>query len=80
MWYNDGFFWGMHWFWWIIWIFFIIWIFAIPYNIPGQRIEKENPLDILMKKYAAGEISTQEYEERRKILERDAGTGKRKKG
>lgn len=65
----DGHFWGMHWIWWILWLIIIFWIFATPWDIPGQRNRKESPIDILKKRYAAGEISTEEYEERKRILE-----------
>lgn len=65
----DGHFGGMHLIWWILWLIFIFWIFAIPYDIPGQRKKKETPLDILKKRYAAGEINKTEYEEMKKILE-----------
>lgn len=59
----------MHWFWWILWVIMLIWIFAIPADIPGQRKKKDSPLDILKKRYASGEIDTNEYEERKGILE-----------
>jgi putative membrane protein len=65
----DGHFGGMHLIWWILWLIFIFWIFAIPYDIPGQRKKKETPLDILKKRYAAGEINKNEYEEMKKTLE-----------
>lgn len=60
---------GMHFIWWILWILFFIWIFATPYNIPGQRMKKDTPLDLLKKRFASGEIKTQEYEDKKKILE-----------
>jgi putative membrane protein len=59
----------MHLIWWILWLIFIFWIFAIPYDIPGQRKKKDSPLDILKKRYAAGEINKNEYEEMKKTLE-----------
>ncbi len=65
----DGHFGGMHLIWWILWLIFIFWIFAIPYDIPGQRKKKDSPLDILKKRYAAGEINKNEYEEMKKTLE-----------
>ena len=72
MWHTyDGHFWGMHLMWWFIWLIFLFWIFAIPYDIPGQRKMRDSPLDILKKRYANGEINTQEYEERKKVLESD---------
>lgn len=64
----DGHFGGMHLIWWIIWIIFLIWIFATPWDVPGQRTKKETPLDILKKRYAAGEIDSEEFEERKKAL------------
>lgn len=75
MWHMDhGHFWGMHWLWWILWVILLVWIFATPWNIPGQKKKKDTPLDILQKRYAAGEINTDEYEERKKVLERDSSS------
>lgn len=53
-----------------MWIFLLIWIFAVPYNIPGQRHQKEDALDILKKRFASGEINQKEYEERKAIIEK----------
>ena len=69
--YNNGSFWGMHLVWWFFWMIMLFWIFAIPYDIPGQRKKKDTPLDILQKRFAAGEITTEEYQEKKKILEND---------
>ena len=60
---------GMHLLWWILWIVVIFWIFASPYNIPGQRSKKETPLDILKKRFAKGEINSEEYQEKKMLLE-----------
>jgi putative membrane protein len=68
MFYEGYHFWGMHLFWWIIWVIILFWIFAIPNDIPGQRQKKESNLDILKRKYASGEFSTQEYLERKENL------------
>jgi putative membrane protein len=62
---------GMHLIWWIVWIFLLFWIFALPYNIPGQRMRKDSPLDILQRRFAIGEITNEEYQEKKKILEND---------
>lgn len=70
MFYNN--FWGMNFIWWIIWMGMIFWIFAMPYDIPGQRKRKDSPLDILQKRFAAGEINTLEYQEKKKLLETSA--------
>ena len=68
--YNNSY-WGMNMIWWVIWIIMIFWIFATPYNIPGQRMKNDSPLDILRKRFAAGEINNDEYQEKKKILEAD---------
>ncbi len=67
--YNGYNFGGMHFIWWFVWVMLLFWIFASPYNIPGQRSKKDSPLDILKKRYASGSISTEEYNERKTILE-----------
>jgi putative membrane protein len=71
MFYDGYHFWGMHVIWWFIWLGLIFWIFATPYDIPGQRSRKDSPLDILQKRFASGEITNDEYQEKRKILEND---------
>jgi putative membrane protein len=60
--------------WWVLWIILIFWIFATPYNIPGQRKKNDSPLDILRKRFASGEITNDEYQEKKKILEHDMPT------
>ncbi|WP_354003293.1 SHOCT domain-containing protein [Mucilaginibacter aquariorum] len=52
-----------------LWCVMLIWIFATPYDLPGQRKKKDSPLDILKKRFASGEITKEEYHERKKILE-----------
>jgi len=63
-----GNFWGMDLIWWFVWMILLFWIFATPYDIPGQRKRKDNPLDILKKRFATGEITKEEYQERKNIL------------
>jgi putative membrane protein len=66
----DGYhFWGMHFIWWIFWIIMLVWIFMTPWDIPGQRSKKETPLDILKKRFANGEITKEEYTEKKKFLD-----------
>ncbi|MDI1304155.1 MAG: SHOCT domain-containing protein [bacterium] len=62
-------FWGMHMFWWVFWIIILIWIFATPYDLPGQRSKTETALEILKKRFVKGEITKEEYEEKKKLLE-----------
>ena len=72
MWNHNGYhFWGMHWLWWIFWIIIIILVFSGAGSRFKEKSEKEGPLDILKRRYANGEISTEEYEERKKNLEKD---------
>jgi putative membrane protein len=67
----DGHFGGMHLIWWIIWIIVIVWIFFIPADIPYQKTKQESPLDILKKRFAKGEISQEQYEKSKDILNSD---------
>jgi putative membrane protein len=69
--FYDGHFGGMHIVWWIIWIFLLMWIFFMPYDIPYRRKRKEDPLNILKKRFAKGKITKEEYEESKKILKSD---------
>jgi putative membrane protein len=66
--YEGYHFYGMHLFWWFIWVVLLFWIFALPYNIPGQRSKKETPLDLLNKRLASGQISNEEYLEKKQLL------------
>lgn len=71
--------WGMGWFGGILMVFFWVVIIVgivlvVRYLISGQRegsgvTRDRDPLDILKERYARGEIGTEEYEEKRKILE-----------
>ena len=70
MFYNN-YYGGMHFVWWFIWVIMLFWIFATPYDIPGQRRKRDTPLDILQKRFAAGDINNEEYKEKKKILEND---------
>jgi putative membrane protein len=68
--YYGYHFWGMHLIWWVIWILLLFWIFFTPYDIPGRR-SKSSALDILQRRFASGEISKEDYEERKKVIESD---------
>ncbi len=70
MFYNH-YFGGMHFIWWAVWIMLLFWIFALPYNIPFQRTPKESLLEILQRRFVLGEITNEEYLEKKKILEND---------
>lgn len=69
--FYENYYWGMNFVWWLLWIGMLVWIFAIPYDIPGQRKRKTSALDILQRRFASGEIKTDEYNEKRKMIEND---------
>lgn len=78
MWYSyHGYFWGMHFIWWIIWLLMIVWIFFTPWTIRNRVSNKSSAIDILQERFAKGEISKEEYEERKSILQRDQQTKKK---
>jgi putative membrane protein len=66
---NWGF-WGMHLFWWLFWIVLFVAFFSLLIPVPRRRA-RETPLEVLQRRYATGEISTEEYEERKMRLTRD---------
>jgi putative membrane protein len=67
----HGHFGGMHFIWWIVWLILLIWLFLIPRDIPFRSTKKEDPLHILKKRFANGEISKEEYEESKNVLTKD---------
>lgn len=74
---GEGHYWGMHWLWWLFWIIIIVGFFALLGNTyvrnrPGAPTDREPALDILKKRYAAGEIDTEEYNIRKRELEKDS--------
>lgn len=74
--YYDSGWWGfgMHLFWWIFWILLFVSFFSFLTPVPRRKahLHRLTPLEILQRRYAAGEITTEEYEERKARLERDA--------
>ncbi len=79
-WGMQGFL-GMHWVWWIVWGAVILWAIRMirrstgdepdfPESISGRS--GESPLTILQQRYAAGEISTAEFEERKAHLTQES--------
>lgn len=67
---------GMHGLWWIFWIVVIVaLLFFFPR--PNQtRRRRDGALELLQRRYAAGEISREEYEERKRTIESDVREGK----
>ena len=74
--FEGGYFMGgMHWVWWIFWLALIGGIAFYGWGQPrGLRHgPRETPHEVLQKRLANGEISTDEYEERKQRLDRDSG-------
>jgi putative membrane protein len=69
--FDGGWFFGMHLFWWLFWIVLIVALLGFFDPVPRHKT-RETPLQVLQRRYAAGEISTKEYEERKERLEHDA--------
>lgn len=67
---ENGWFGGMHMFWWIFWVVIILLFFALVESQPRHkaRQRREMPLDIIKRRYAAGELTTEEYKERKAHL------------
>ncbi|WP_413861436.1 SHOCT domain-containing protein [Candidatus Aalborgicola defluviihabitans] len=67
---------GMHGLWWIFWILLIGVLFVTNWGrSEGEgRRPRETPLEILQRRLANGEITSEEYEKRKTLLDRDAGS------
>lgn len=75
-WNWDWGFGGMHFFWWLFWVISIVVFFS--FAMPVRRVRyaefRSTPLDVLRKRYAAGELTTAEFDERRdRLLADDRG-------
>lgn len=74
MFHEYGYMVGMHTFWWAFWVVMVIavvlWARA---DSPGRRDRpRETPHEVLRRRLANGEVSPEEYENRKAILDRDA--------
>jgi putative membrane protein len=70
---------GMSFLWWLFWVILIVAFFALATPVPRRQARHRlGPFEILQRRYAAGEISTAEYEERKALLLRDRDLGERR--
>jgi putative membrane protein len=68
---GMGFF-GMHALWWLFWIVLMVTIFSMAeVTLKSKTRRGGTPLELLQHRYAAGEISSEEYTERKAKLEAD---------
>jgi putative membrane protein len=67
-----GYWFGMSLVWWIFWVIVVAAFFAFLTPVPRRNARPPtDPLEILRRRYAAGEITTAEYDERRdRLLDR----------
>jgi putative membrane protein len=75
--YEGGYFMGgMHWIWWIFWLALIVVVVFYGWGRPSgrRRGTRETPHEVLNRRLANGEISADEYEQRKLLLDRDAGS------
>lgn len=73
MWHTmDSSFIGMHLIWWLFWIAIFAMAFTTLTPVPKSQLKSgERALDILRGRYAAGQVSSEDYEIRKAVLERD---------
>lgn len=77
MYYDGGYFMGgMHWLWWIFWLALIGVIVFYGWGRPDEwrRGPRDSPHEALKRRMANGDISAEEYEQRKALLDRDAGS------
>jgi len=73
-WRHDGYMMGWHWGWWLLWLVIavlVIWGLTRAAASGGERSggrPTEDALDALRRRYAQGEISREEFEERLRVL------------
>lgn len=78
MFYDNGYLMGgMHGLWWIFWLVLVgvLVLFVYGWGRPGERPRnpRETPHEVLRRRLASGEITTEQYEERKALLDRDTG-------
>ena len=64
--------WGMSFLWWIFWLALIAVFFALATPVRRSQARLyDDPLSILRRRYAAGQLTTEEYEDHKARLEKD---------
>jgi putative membrane protein len=64
---------GMHAWWWLFWIVVIAVLLFYAWRRPDDRGDRprETPHEVLKRRLASGEITSQDYEARKTLLDRD---------
>lgn len=73
MFHDYGYMVGMHAYWWVFWVVLVIaLVFWGRGDSPARRDRpRETPHEMLRRRLANGDISAEEYEKRKVILDRD---------
>ena len=79
--YDGGYYMmgGMHGLWWLFWVVllgvlvFSGWGHARDWRNRSGQILRDTPHELLHRRLAGGELTPAEYEERKSLLDRDAG-------
>lgn len=66
--YGNGWMFGMHIIWWGFWLLLIVVLLVALLRRNTMPPSQSTPLEILERRYAAGEISTEEFQERKSHL------------
>ena len=64
---------GMHYFWWIFWVFLVgvLAFYGWGRSNNRQPSSRETPHAVLQRRLADGELTPEEYEQRKALLDRD---------
>lgn len=62
---------GMHGLWWIFWVVLIVVLVFVGWGrrAEGRREPRETPQEILQRRLASGEVSPEDYEKRKALLD-----------
>lgn len=72
MFHDGGYMVGMHGFWWLFWLLMIGVLLFYGWGRPGRHSDpRETPPEVLHRRLASGEITPQQYEERKALIDRD---------
>jgi putative membrane protein len=70
--FHSDWFLGVHLLWWLLWLAVIVALVVVVAGLQRRTSNRrETPLERLQRRYAEGQMSSEEYEERRAKLERD---------
>lgn len=66
---NNWNMYGFGWIFWLVIIALVVWFVISILSTKNKNTHDESPLEILKKRFARGEITREEFEEKKKALE-----------